>query len=120
MAGCAAAVTSLKQRTLTPTNTVPLVRSASAGATSDVNRQKQVDAAIERAFKRQKHKGKCRAVLTGDGIYMTFYHYQHTLLVYDLARGKAVMTWSEKPTDRRILRAALANLEARYGAGRKA
>jgi hypothetical protein len=65
------------------------------------------------------HKGKCRAALTGDNVYMTFYHYHHTLLVYDLARGKAVMTWAEKPTDRRILRAALANLHATYGAGRR-
>jgi hypothetical protein len=71
--------------------------------------------AIDRAFKRRKPKGKCRAALTGDGVYVTFYHYQHTLLVYDLVRGRAVMTWSEKPTDRRILRAALANLEATYG-----
>jgi len=74
--------------------------------------------AITRAFKRQKHKGKCRAALTGDGVYMTFHHYQHTLLVYDLTRGRAVMTWSEKPTDRRILSAALANLEAMYEASK--
>ena len=69
-------------------------------------------------MKKLPPKGKCRAALTSDNIHLTFYHYQHTLLVYDLARGKALMTWAEKPTDRRILRAALANLQARYGGSR--
>ena len=81
-------------------------------------RQKQVDLAIKRAFDQHKPRGKCRAVLSIDRIHLTFYHYQHTLLVYDLARGKPILTWSEKPTDRRILRAALANLEATYGASK--
>jgi hypothetical protein len=83
----------------------------------DSARQKQVDSAISRGFKRTKPSGKCRVAVTGDGVYLTFYHYQHTLLVYDLVRDKAVMTWAEKPTDRRILRAALANLKARCRTG---
>ena len=78
-------------------------------------RQKQVDAAINRGFKHKKPSGKCRVTVTGDGVHLTFYHYQHTLLVYDLVRDRALMTWAEKPTDRRILRAALANLKARCG-----
>ena len=82
----------------------------------DLVRQKQVDIAIARGFKRHKPKGKCRVAVTGDGVHLTFHHYQHTLLVYDLVRRKAIMTWAEKPTDRRILRAALANLEAMYAA----
>lgn len=83
------------------------------------DRQKQVDEAIDRGMRNKKPVGKCRVALSKDGIHLTFYHYTHTLLVYDLARGRALMTWSEKPTDRRILRAALANLEARYGRGAK-
>lgn len=83
------------------------------------DRQKQVDEAIRRGLSRKPPAGKCRAVLSSDRVYLTFYHYQHTLLVYDLARGKALMTWSEKPTDRRVLRAALANLNATHSTGSK-
>tara|TARA_Y100000389_G_scaffold201265_4_gene243546 strand:- start:15420 stop:15710 length:291 start_codon:yes stop_codon:yes gene_type:complete len=81
----------------------------------DSYRQKQVDRAIERAFKRLPPKGKCCAKLSIDGMHLSFHHYQHTLLYYDLARGQPIMTWSELPTDRRILRAALANLQATHG-----
>lgn len=98
----------------------PWVRAgAPRGAATEANsdRQKQVDRAIDHAFRGKVHKGKCQARIPMKG-YLTFHHYQHTLLVYDLGRGRALMTWHEKPTDKRILRAALANLEARCRAGR--
>ena len=101
------------------TSTAPKASLALLGPRSpDPERQKQVDEAIRRAFEQKPPKGKCRATITQDHRFLTFYHYHHTLLVYDLALAKAVMTWSEKPTDRRILRAALANLDARYPASK--
>tara|TARA_B110000046_G_scaffold93095_2_gene101102 strand:+ start:7771 stop:8013 length:243 start_codon:yes stop_codon:yes gene_type:complete len=75
-------------------------------------RQKQVDEAIERALTGKSGKGKCRAVVV-DGLWLVLYHYHHRLLVWELMRGVPIDTWWERDTDRRILRAALANLSER-------
>lgn len=75
-----------------------------------------MDTAFARARKKLPPTGKVRVKIV-EGVYLTVFHYQHTLLVYDLVRRRPLMTWSEKPTDRRILRAALANLAASHGDG---
>jgi hypothetical protein len=76
-------------------------------------RQKQVDRAIARAFAREPGRGKCRAHIDDTGTWLVFYHYTHRLLVWELARRRAIDTWWERTTDLRILRAAIANLRLR-------
>ena len=74
-------------------------------------RQKQVDAALLRAFNGQPPSGKVRAALRGD--LLVIYHYEHELLRWQLpngAPGLVLYSWHEKPTDKRILEAALAFL----------
>lgn len=71
-------------------------------------RQKQVDAALLRAMRGAPPRGKCRAVFSGGSVH--FFHYQHLVLVRDLARGVSTHRWHEKPTDLRILLAAEAAL----------
>lgn len=74
-------------------------------------RQKQVDDCISRCLAQQPpipgHKLSA-TLATG---FLTLHHYHHKLLVYDLAQRKPLHEWWEKPTDRRILTAALAYLQ---------
>ena len=78
------------------------------------DRQKQVDKAVERAFAgKAPSGGKCAARV--EGSCFTFHHYAHEVLAYDLKREEVIRQWWEKPTDRRILRAALAALRDRVG-----
>ena len=78
-------------------------------------RQQQVDDALERAFSGRKPSGKVKAQL--DGHLMVVWHYSYRMLSFDLRRGEPV-DWAFdpaggavpqgwKPTDRRILAAAL-------------
>lgn len=71
-------------------------------------RQRQVDDALHRAFEHKAPRGKCRALVAFP--LLTFFHYQHVLLVYNLQTRTASYTWHETPTDRRILAAALESL----------
>jgi hypothetical protein len=75
-------------------------------------RQKQVDDALMRAFRGQPPSGKVRA--TCQDSLLVLHHYQHELLRYELpasgAPGVVLHSWHEKPTDKRILEAALAFL----------
>ena len=69
-------------------------------------RQVQVDSALARAFAGEKGKGKVQATIT-KGNELHLYHYQHLLLRYALSARTPIFTWHEKPTDKRILNAAL-------------
>ncbi len=73
------------------------------------HKQVQVELAFRRAKLNRPPKGKVRVVVRSG--FVTVFHYHHTILVWDLARHKALLTWAEKPTDRRILNAALAHLQ---------
>lgn len=73
-------------------------------------RQKQVEAALSRCFKGNPPRGKCKASLSEDERLLTFHHYHHLLLVYDMEDRSAIYTWYEKLTDKRILDAAIAAL----------
>ena len=69
---------------------------------------KQVDQAIHRAFEGKTPIGKCRAIVQNGEL--VFYHYHHVLLKYDLVARRPTFQWHERPTDLRILNAALATL----------
>lgn len=103
------------------TTRVTVPHSAARDPTKPPNtlRQKQVDDAIKRGFKRLPPRGKCRAVFTQDNSYVGFFHYHHPLLVYDRQYGKVITSWAEKPTDFRILHAALANLNEEFHLGNR-
>ena len=85
-------------------------------------RQSQVDAALQRAFARAPPEGKVRAAVVAGaagGHMLVLYLYQHEILRWRLptAEGAAPVvskTWWEKPTDKRILDAALAALGEDY------
>ena len=70
-----------------------------------------MDAAIERAFKGRPPSGKLKVVLQGEQLEL--YHYHHLLLRYDTSTNQPTLTWHEKPTDKRILNAALESLADR-------
>lgn len=70
-------------------------------------RQQQVDEALKRAFAGTDASGKVRASLVSGGRELEMYHYQHLLMRYDLDSMRPTYTWHEKPTDTRILDAAL-------------
>jgi hypothetical protein len=74
-------------------------------------RQQQVDDALARAFAGRPPSGKVRAALThggpGGSDELQLHHYHHLLLRWDIARSLPLYQWHEKPTDKRILRAAL-------------
>lgn len=81
-------------------------------------RQQQVDDALARAFDGRKPSGKVSARLDGDLVVV--WHYTYRILTYDLRRNEPV-DWAFdpagdlpagwKPTDRRILAAALETLQ---------
>eukprot|EP01043_Picozoa_sp_COSAG02_P051445 COSAG02_NODE_5414_length_4348_cov_3.668157_1_plen_302_part_00 len=81
-------------------------------------RQQQVDEALARAFDRRKPSGKVKAQL--DGHLLRVWHYSYRMLTYDLRRAEPV-EWAFdptrpvpdgwKPTDKRILSAALQALK---------
>ena len=91
------------------------MRDAASGASG--GRQKQVDVAVERAFAGKKSKSKKVKKCEGqiEGSTFSFFHWGHKVLVYDLAKEQVVSQWWEKPTDKRIMRAALAALRDRVG-----
>lgn len=81
-------------------------------------RQKQVDEALQRAFDGRAPMGKVRAAVVKDGgqRLLQLYHYHHELLAWRLptasSAGVSIRAWHEKPTDKRILDAALAFLQS--------
>ncbi len=70
--------------------------------------QQQVDRAIERGLRGAPPSGKCKVFVKGH--FLSFWHYQHLLLIYDMRARGATYTWFEKPTDKNILSAALETL----------
>ena len=84
-------------------------------------RQKQVDDAIARAFAGRPPSGKVRAAIISHGPdggrALRLMHYQHELLLWRLPTpggepAAVLRSWHEKPTDKRILNAALEALAA--------
>lgn len=73
-------------------------------------RQKQVDDCLSRCLAGQAPMAgsKLKASLL-DGV-LTLHHYHHKVLEYRLATRQVLHEWWEKPTDKRILQAALAYL----------
>ena len=79
-------------------------------------RQKQVDKALNRAFRGALPSGKCRAVVAARGREVQLYHYEHLLLVYDMQHGVSRFRCYERPTDKRVLLAAEETLQERHKA----
>merc|ERR1712107_213155 len=79
-------------------------------------RQKQVDECLSRCLARQQPLPGHKLSAFLDNNLLTLNHYHHKLLVYDLQHHRPVHEWWEKPTDRRILGAALAYLEQEVSA----
>ena len=75
-------------------------------------RQRQVDEALQRAFDGRKPSGKVRCSIEDEGRTLLLHHYEHLLLRYNLQLGEPLFQWHEKPTDKRILNAALEALAA--------
>eukprot|EP00406_Dinophysis_acuminata_P049511 CAMPEP_0179299932 /NCGR_PEP_ID=MMETSP0797-20121207/46770_1 /TAXON_ID=47934 /ORGANISM="Dinophysis acuminata, Strain DAEP01" /LENGTH=141 /DNA_ID=CAMNT_0021009379 /DNA_START=28 /DNA_END=450 /DNA_ORIENTATION=+ len=74
-------------------------------------RQKQVDECLSRCIAGQpplEHHKLTASLVQGQ---LTLNHYHHKILVYDMCAKKALHQWWEKPTDKRILDAALAYLD---------
>ena len=90
-------------------------------------RQKQVDDALARALKREPGAGKIRAAVQHGVVVLL--HHEHELLKYRLPtgagdRGEVLSSWHDKPTDKRVLDAAVAALSdpaflAAHAGGRK-
>eukprot|EP00928_Gymnodinium_smaydae_P070232 TRINITY_DN54122_c0_g1_i1.p1 TRINITY_DN54122_c0_g1~~TRINITY_DN54122_c0_g1_i1.p1 ORF type:complete len:412 (-),score=69.86 TRINITY_DN54122_c0_g1_i1:258-1493(-) len=83
-------------------------------------RQRQVDDALRRAFNGQPPAGKVSASITeiqGRRV-LTLMHYHHELLCWRLPTAtepaQIVRSWHEKPTDKRVLDAALQALAEDY------
>lgn len=64
-----------------------------------------MDDAIQRAFAEKPAKGKCRAVLDRSGRWLSFFHYEHRLLV----KGRGI---SAICNDKRSLETAKPELKA--------
>eukprot|EP01045_Picozoa_sp_COSAG04_P010508 COSAG04_NODE_646_length_11599_cov_28.808435_5_plen_225_part_00 len=75
-------------------------------------RQRQVDEALQRAFDGRKPSGKVRCSIEDEGRTLLLHHYEHLLLRYNLQLGEPLFQWHKKPTDKRILNAALEALAA--------
>ena len=80
------------------------------GRSWGIKRQKQVDSALDRAFDHKNPVGKCRAVLSEDGRYLTMFHHQHKLLVFDVVEENIMHYWYETETDKRIFNATVTAL----------
>jgi len=69
-------------------------------------RQKQVDEAIARGLAGKLPSGKVK-VMVDNHTLLTLHHYHHLLLRFNLKTKTVLHSWHEKPTDKRILDAAI-------------
>ena len=69
-------------------------------------RQKQVDEAIARGLAGKLPSGKVK-VMVDNHTLLTLHHYHHLLLRFNLKTKTVLHCWHEKPTDKRILDAAI-------------
>ena len=73
---------------------------------------KQIDECLNRFFDNKSQLNRKWQVLGDDNILVLF-HYQHTILIYDIVLNEILFKWYECPTDKRGLDAALEYLDNR-------